>query len=337
MASLYVTGARQKNLLIKKEAEQNLYEKALILRIDTDTGDARVCVEHESPPGARAGENSSNVFKSGTLVGGIFYSCTSTEVILYRVPSFEPIVYLSLPWFNDLHHVCPSADGNLLVVNTGLDQVLKISREGRVLNEWSVLETDTWTRFSRATDYRKVESTKPHEAHPNFVFELAGEVWVTRFHQRDSICLTRPGKRIDIAVQRPHDGLRFQGKIYFTTVDGHIVIVDETTLAIERAVDLNAIGSNPKILLGWCRGLLPDDQGRIWVGFTRVRKTRFTENLLWVKHKLQDGRTEQPTHLARYDLRQNICLQQIDLEQFGMNVVFSIFEAGPDAIPPAAP
>ena len=327
MASLYVTGARQKNLLIKKEAEQNLYEKAVILRVDTDTGDARVCVEHESPPYACAGEHSSNVFKSGTLVDDILYSCTSTEVILYRVPSFEPMVSLSLPCFNDLHHVSPSADGNLLVVNTGLDQVLKLNREGRVLDEWSAVETDTWTRFSRAIDYRKVESTKPHEAHPNFVFELAGEVWVTRFHQRDAICLTCPGKRIDIALQRPHDGLRFQGKIYFTTVDGRIVIVDDTTLAIERVVDLNTIGSNPKILLGWCRGLLPDGNGRIWVGFTRVRKTRFTENLLWVKHMLQDGRAEQPTHLARYDLRENICLQELDLEKFGMNVVFSIFEA----------
>ncbi len=38
MASLYVLGARQRKLLFKHEEEQNLYEAALILRIDTETG-----------------------------------------------------------------------------------------------------------------------------------------------------------------------------------------------------------------------------------------------------------------------------------------------------------
>jgi hypothetical protein len=39
--------------------------------------------------------------------------------------------------------------------------------------------------------------------------------------------------------------------------------------------------------------------------------------------------TEKPTHLALYDLATRQCLQEIDLESCGMNVVFSVFPAVP--------
>ena len=78
-------------------------------------------------------------------------------------------------------------------------------------------------------------------------------------------------------------------------------------------------------MLGWCRGLLPLDSRRLWVGFTRVRKTRFKENLLWVKHAFRDR--ERPTHMALYDLAEKKLLQEIDLEKFGMNVVFGMYPA----------
>src|SRR5205807_3541516 len=126
--------------------------------------------------------------------------------------------YVSLPCFNDLHHVRPSGDGNLIAVNTGLDMVVKFTPQGRVLQEWWVLDEPRWSRFSRTLDYRKVESTKPHQSHPNFAFVLEGDLWVTRFRQRDAICLTKPGGRIDIGVESPHDGLLSGNRIWFTTV-----------------------------------------------------------------------------------------------------------------------
>jgi len=60
-------------------------------------------------------------------------------------------------------------------------------------------------------------------------------------------------------------------------------------------------------------------------GFTRVRKTKFVENLSWMKRAFQD--VEKPTHLALYDLSANKRLREIDLEPGGMNVVYSIFPA----------
>ena len=324
MAGLYVLGARQRKLLLKKEEEWNLYESALILRLDTETGAVRTCVEYKSPPEARAGEDSSNVFKSGTLVGSTLYACTSTEVLIFDLPSFRRTGYVSLPCFNDLHHVRPTADGNLIAVSTGLDMVFKLTPQGKVLAEWCVLDEQPWSRFSRSVDYRKVDSTKPHKSHPNFTFELEGELWVTRFRQRDAICLTKPGGRIEIGVELPHDGLLRGDRIFFTTVDGRVVIANARTKKVEQIIDLKEI-SDRNALLGWCRGLLPLDDRAAWVGFTRVRKTRFIENILWVKNAFRDGMAEKPTHIALYDLVNKQCLREIDLEPHGMNIVFSIF------------
>jgi hypothetical protein len=328
MSFLYLLGGRQRKSLFKHEEEQRLYETALILRLNTSDGTISSEVEYKSPPQARASEESSNVFKSATLVGNTLYTCTSTEVLIFEVPSFKRIGYVSLPCFNDLHHVAPTHDGNLLVANTGLDMVVKFTREGQVLAEMSVLGEDPWSRFSRDVDYRKVETTKPHHSHPNAVFELGEEVWVTRLSQKDAICLTSPGKRINIEVQRPHDGLVRGDRIYFTTVDGRVVIANRHTLEVDRIVDLNEIqkvrNQNDEVL-GWCRGILPIDERRVWVGFTRVRKTKFTENVLWIKHAFKEK--ERPTHIALYDIDEGNCLQEIDIERYGMNVIFGIYPA----------
>lgn len=330
-SSLYVLGARQRNSLLKREEEWHLYESALVLEIDTQRGTAGVKAEYKSPPEARATGQSSSMFKSGTIAGNKLYTCTSTEVLVFDLPEFRISNYISLPCFNDLHHVAPDSDGNLLVASTGLEMVVKVTPEGTVLHQWNVLGEGVWEKFSPDVDYRKVDSTKPHRSHPNFVFQLNGQIWATRFFQRDAICLTEPGKRIEIGVQAPHDGLVRDDKIYFTTVDGHIVVVGRNSLQIDQLVDLKAINGQ-KALLGWCRGLLPVDKDKFWIGFTRVRKTKFRENLLWVRNVFRDGMTEKPSHVALYDTTRRECLQEIDLEAHGMNVIFSIFPALQQAV-----
>src|SRR5258708_10942516 len=328
MSLLYLLGGRQRKLLFKNEEEQRLYEAALILLLDTSAGTARVELEYKTPPEARASDESSHSFKSATLVGNKFYTCTSNEVLIFEVPGFKRIHYISLPCFNDLHHVTPTPEGNLLVANTGLDMVVMFTPEGRVLAEWNVLGEDPWSRFWGDVDYRKVESTKPHPSHPNSVFQLGQDVWVTRLSQKDAVCLTTPGKRINIDVQRPHDGLVRGGRIYFTTVDGRIVIANRHSLAIDQIIDLHEIHriqNQEDALLGWCRGVLPLDERRLWVGFTRVRKTKFTENVMWIKHAFKEK--ERPTHIALYDIEEKTCMQEIDLEGYGMNVIFGIYPA----------
>jgi hypothetical protein len=325
MSKLYISGGRQRGTIFRKLEEWQSYEQALLIELDTATNRSRARLEYVSPPEACAEELPSILFKSASLHENKLYACTSTEILIYEVPAFRQVHYISLPCFNDLHHVCPTSRGTLLAAVTGLDMVVEITPEGTVVKEWNVLGEDPWVRFSRGIDYRKIASTKPHKSHPNHVFELNGEVWVTRLQQRDAICLSKPGARINIAIQRPHDGYIFGDRIYFTTVDGHIVIANRKNLQIEETLNLNEMGNQSDPVLGWCRGVLPVDERRLWVGFTRVRPTKFVENVAWIKNA--GNPRHKPSHLGLYDLVSRKCEQEIELAPHGIDVVFSVLPA----------
>lgn len=320
MPDLYLTGGEQREGLLPRE-EWHSTKKALVLRIDGDTGEVIDRREYLTPAGACAEDDPGITFKSGTICGNWLYVCTTTEVVVFELPEFRQIGYVSLPCFNDLHHVLPTPGGTLIVVVTGLDMVVEVTPEGEILREWSVTGEDTWIRFSREIDYRKLATTKPHRCHPNFAFFVEDSLWITRCDNRDAICLSRPGKRIDISVSFPHDGHIFSGNIWFTTVDGHIVLADPRSLKVNRVIDLNTIDNPEGGALGWCRGLLPITETLVWVGFTRLRDTKFVEKLRWIKGS---NAGTKPTHIALYDLDARSCLCEIDLRHHGMDMVFSI-------------
>jgi hypothetical protein len=134
------------------------------------------------------------LFKAGTLHGDRLFLCTQTEVLVYSYPDMTQVRYLSLPCFNDLHHVRPGQGDSVLVVSTGLDMVFEIDRDDRIVREWTIVDGSGWERFDRDTDYRTWPTTKPHFSHPNYVFDLDGDPWVTRFKHRDAICLEDPSQ-----------------------------------------------------------------------------------------------------------------------------------------------
>ena len=327
MNSFYVVGGRQRRPVFRKLEEWQSCDQAVLIELDPAKNQSRKCVEYVSPPEVCPDVLPAILFKSATLQGNKLYTCTSTEVLVYELPSFRLQHYISLPCFNDLHHVCPTQRGTLLVVVTGLDMVVEITTTGSLVREWSVLGEDPWVRFSRQTDYRKVATTKPHRSHPNHVFELDHEVWVTRFQQRDAICLTTRGPRIDIAVQAPHDGYIAGDRIYFTTVDGHVVIANRKTLQVEEMLDLNQMSGPSGQVQGWCRGVLPLDKRWLWVAFSAVRRTKLVENIAWVKN----GYTHRhkPSHVALYDLERKTCEQEIELKPHGIEVIFSLLPVVP--------
>jgi hypothetical protein len=322
MRSLYVTGGQQRELrpLLVDSNDWYEYQKGLILEVVPETGEVLRRVEYVSPPAACAADNPQIVFKSGTLERDQLYLCTQTEVLIYQLPGFTQAGYISLPCFNDLHHVRPTPAGTLLVANSGLDMVLELTPSGELLREWSALGEDPWARFARELDYRKGANTKPHRAHPNFVFTLGDEIWATRFQQKDAICLTNSTRRIPIEIERPHDGVLHAGRLFFTTVNGRLVIVNPSSLAIEEIVDLTLM-HEPDTLLGWCRGVWLDGD-KAWVGFSHIRPTRLRENIAWVARGF---RRVLPTRIACYDLARRRCVAAIDLQSHGLNAVFSIF------------
>ncbi len=327
MPRYYITGGRQRKGA-KGHIEWFSYGLAMIVEVDTESGATREVMSYETPAPYRPDDPKSNVvFKAGTRRDDTLIVCTQTEILDISLPDFRIARHVSHPWLNDVHHVMRTDDGNYLVADTGLDIVLLLTPDGRILREWAALpEENPWTRFDRDTDYRKVVTTKPHHCHPNYVFQADGEFWVTRFVQRDAFCLTRPERPpLAIGLQKPHDGVVIGREVYFTTVDGHVVVCSLDTGEQRAVYDLNEYTTGDKAL-GWCRGLFVLDARRVIVGFSRLRPSKFRENLDWLKHKIgsQPIAGHRPTRIACYDLAGGGLEWEIDLEPIGCNAVFSI-------------
>jgi hypothetical protein len=320
--SLYVVGGRQRaprSVLDQEDAWQG-YDRGLILRVDPATGAVDPVFTYTSPEDAVA-EDGAVSLQASSLHNGRLYTCTETEVMIYALPAFEQLAYVSLPCFNDVHHVRPSERGNILVANAGLELVLELTEDGEIVEAFNVLGEDPWAAYDPKVDYRKI-STKPHRAHPNYVFQLGDEPWATRFEQGDAVSLLDTSRRIEISSERIHDGLLHDGRLYFTTVDGTIVVVDAETLRTVERIDLTTFHDD-RALLGWCRGVHVDG-GLLWVGFSRIRPTRFRANVAWAARGFRHSK---PTHIACYDLARRECVVEIDLEPARLSALYSILPA----------
>lgn len=327
--TLWVVGGEQR-VQFSKPKEWAQYRKAVVLQVRDDRQE-RV-LEYETPPEHCPDETPSQVFKAATFEGDTAYLCTQTEVLLCDLPSFRIRRVISLPCFNDLHHVAPAPDGRLFVAVTGLDAVAELSPEGELIRLVSVLGGSPWDRFSPDVDYRKVPTTKPHRSHPNYIFFLDGRPWVTRFNQRDAVPVDGVNGRPPFDVGKEegiHDGHVTGDELFFTTVNGCIVRFDLAT-GEKTSFDLNTLNEPDEDRpLGWCRGLLPLSGSQAWVGFSRLRYTTLRRNLSWLRHGFRETEhhRERPTRIALYDLGRRDLLRQIDLERSGMGAVFSIHGA----------
>lgn len=221
-------------------------------------------------------------FTAGALDGNILWQPTDTEVLKYQLPEFSLLQRISYPCFHNIHSV--QVFGNqLAVTSTGLDNVVLIDKAtgniDRILNTEG---KDPWHRFDSHTDYRLVHSTRPHDSHPNFVFELKGQLWVTRCTQEDAVCLDDVTRRIDITQGGSisvHDGLWWNNTLVFTRVDGLLVLCDPDGQKVMEVLDpFDQDRNRPR---GWSRGLHIEGD-RFYIGYSRLRKTRLTSKLKYL-------------------------------------------------------
>lgn len=324
MSKIIVSGGKQRTRTLGVK-EWSQYEGGTVLVIDTDTQQVLHKHEYLSPEEYTPDTPDVSVlFKAATVVGNTLYACTQTEVIVYSLPEFKQLNHISSPCFNDVHHVTPTERNTLLVVSTGLDLIIEMDMQGNTVNEWFTVETSDWKRFDRSLDYRKIVTTKPHHSHPNFVFQYKDNIWVTRFEQKDAVCLTAEG-RIVIGTESPHDGHIRSNHAYFTTVDGHIIEASMDTQEVTRRFPLRNIygDENP---MGWCRALCVQNENSFIVGFSRIRASKIHRNLLWAKKYFEDGnKTESlPTRIASIDINNESINWEFDLEPHDLNAIFSI-------------
>jgi hypothetical protein len=318
--SLWIVGGQQRAAFDRHRSWEG-YELAVVARV-TDDGQVERVFEYRSRPAVTPERDVTQLFTASTIAGNTIYLCAPTEIVVCTFPGFAPIRTISLPCFNDLHHVTLGPDNTVYVAVTGLDAVAELTLEGELLRLVSTLdEVDVWQRFSPGCDYRKCATTKPHASHPNYVFFVDGRACVTRFEQQDAIFLD---DRTTVAKLPAggHDGCAVGDDIYFTTVDGRIVRVNPAR-GESTSLDLNEV-TRSAFPLGWCRGILVEGS-EAWVGFSRLRFSRFRKNLSWMRRGFRPSYVHHnPTRIVRFDLERRRLLCEVDLETHGINAVFSI-------------
>lgn len=319
MPRYLLTGGRQRTSRFVRLEEWNSFERAVVLELDTDTGRLRTLLEYTTPPEHCPAKDPSILFKSAAWDGDRLLLCTQTEVLLAnRDARVERVI--SNPWFNDVHHVA-RLGGRLHVVSTGLDAVMVLDGD-EVVDVHDVCGEPTWSRFDRGTDYRRIATTKPHRSHPNFVYGVGDDVWVTRFEQRDALRLRDRATTDKLAASPIHDGLPQRGEAWFTAVNGQVMVVDPETGRLKRRFDLDTIPRANPAPLGWCRGIHVEPD-RVLVGFSRLRPTLFKQNLSWLREPLKRPEPA-PCRVVAYDLENGRELGTWNLEEAGMSAIFSI-------------
>jgi len=253
------------------------FNKAIIQVIDWDNKTVLEEIEH-IPSKENLGADVSTMFKGAMVKGDYYWVVTNTEVLKYNWKTWELEDIYSDKTFNDLHAVLP-LDDHIMICNTGLEMIQIFDYKWNLLQEVNLASVPTYERFDRNTDYRTVGTTKPHEVHANHIFELDNEIWVTR-GRHGAARLNDFSAKITMDVGLCHDGLVREDKIYFSTVQGHIMAVDRRTLEIEDDIDINKDSPAGK-QIGWTRGLEVVGN-KAYLGITKIRGSKFKEYTKWI-------------------------------------------------------
>lgn len=292
--------------------------------LDTDSGECRHLIRIKVPDAYRDTSYKRDFrLTSASVSNGILYFGAPTQVYMYSWPGLTLKGTIDSPYFNDVHHVAVINE-KVYVVSTGMDAVVRFSMDGEFEEIRSVVRDDIRAKFDLSQDYRKIGSLKPHESHPNYVFEMAGDAWCTRFRQRDILNL-RTGETIELYKPAGmHDGFYHRGKVYFTAVDGHIIELDANAKAVTDVIDINAIDGRG-IPLGWCRGLYVTDE-EFFVGFSVLRTTKFEENLHWLKNKVtREGDHQRlPSRIIRIDRKARCITGEFVMQYPCADMIFSL-------------
>ena len=318
-----VTGARRNKNSFSMENLSECYEAGIY---EIDFGGKSITREYlEAEPNYEIYDKSYSLsFRSGSLINNILYTCTHSEIITFDLLEFKVIDRFSHPLFNDVHHVNSMGD-KIFFANSGIDHVGEVEPDGE-LRIQPVSDSHAIENPNLEIDYRKV-STKPHKIHPNHVFFINGKTWVTRFKEKDAICLDDPGRKINISYGKPHDGLIKDDRIHFTTVNGMIVVFDCQSLNCLACHNIPALFNGPHP--GWCRGVeIVDDCA--YVGFSSFRWTLSLENLSFLaKNVATLGRRlnrDLPARIIKYDMRRQEIVGEMRFDNKEIDLIFSILK-----------
>ena len=310
--------------------EGKYYDSARLLKLDLVTENVETLLSVDQGTANFPAEHPNLQFTAACTDGPVLWLAMDTEIRRYAYPSLQLLATISHPCFQNVHSVAVRGN-SLWVTSTGLDLVVVLDKHsGAVQEVLQVDGKDPWHRFARHKDWRQVHSTRPHDFHPNFVFWLGDEPWVVRCTPEDAAPLREPrrairltGKRDDMAV---HDGVVHEGSVYFTLVDGTLVVMDPAAPdAPLREIDLSAMPGFGGVR-GWCRGLCFVG-GLAYVGFSRLRRTRNQSKLDWVRRAVGRGEPVEAASVLAVDLQAQVIVKDYRFEADTVDALYGIMAA----------
>lgn len=298
--------------------ESEWFEQAVMLKLR----DGRIVgrVEYSGPEDQQINVNP--CFRAATIVGQHAWTCTGTEILKIDLERMAISERHTHRLFNDCHHIAVVGD-HYFVASTGTDSVIELDASFQLVRRYPIAGDEVLSRYGAESDFRKIRNTKPHSAHPNFVQGWADDVWVTNF-QYGRVEALKSQRRHVLSEHRVHDGAPAFDRIWFTAVNGTVIRLDPRDGKLD-SVELAPMTRTDRSL-GWCRGIAPLGAEDVLVGFSKLRETKARENLKWLGNKLlkQNFVISLPTRVARYDLARGVETWRFDLDEHGMDAVFSI-------------
>ena len=307
--------------------EGKYYSGARLLKLDPVTGQVQTLLAVDEGTANFPAEHPNLQFTAACTDGQALWLAMDTEIRRYTYPALDLMATISHPCFQNVHSVAVRGN-SLWITSTGLDLVVVLDKHSGALQELLHVDgKDPWQRYARDVDWRQVHSTRPHDFHPNFVFWLGDTPWVTRCTPEDAVPLRGPGRPVDLSgTKRPisvHDGVVHEGSVYFTLVDGTLVVMDPAVPeAPLREIGLSALPGFGGVR-GWCRGLCFAD-GLAYVGFSRLRLTRSQSKLDWVRRAVGRGAAVEAASVLAVDLQSMRIVKDYRFEEGIIDAVYGI-------------
>ncbi|REL31136.1 hypothetical protein [Thalassotalea euphylliae] len=303
------------------------YDEAKLISLDLESGEFSTLISLKNVKENYPSEHPNIQFTAGCIDpddNDILWLPTDTEIRKYQLPNLLLLSSYSHPCFHNIHSV-NVYERKLYVTSTGLDNVVILSKEtGKVLEILNAEGKDPWHRFCPDTDYRVLHSTRPHDAHPNYVFRLNDQLWVTRCKQEDAVNLSDVSQSIKLSDGESvsvHDGLEWQEKIIFTQVSGHLVIIDRADTNKKTILDL--FGNSNSRPIGWCRGLFIKDD-ICYVGFSKLRKTRMIDKLKFLSKGNLKYSSGNNALVVSYDLKSQKLLEVYETQDGVIDAIYGV-------------
>lgn len=323
----FITGAGQTGRYDRKTLRQmvaedrleEVYAKAVLLEIDFASKQILRRFEIDRENMEFQVEGYATNFTVPAVRNGRALIPSHATVYEMDLRTFSVLSRISSPMFNDLHHVSYHGE-RLLAVSTGLERVVEFKRDASISSIYPVLPD--LPPIDPAADYR-THHTKPHLSHPNYVFSVGEELWVTRAKQFDCVPLHDLAHPVPLSDVMVHDGILFDGLYYFTSVRGQVLVLDlERRLIVQ---EWNLIQKRWHLLTGWCRGIHVTEDF-CYVAFSVFRRTRQLENIQWLKAKLTGTNPPLPTRIEKIDRKTGVVVDQFTFEPEELTAIFWIGE-----------